>query len=282
VVAARQLLARIDAADLAAKRSQVEASIREVEAVVAEAETHAARMRALYADEAAPKAQLDAAETGLARARAALATARAAAAEVDAIASYAEIRAPFAGVVTARWMDPGDFAAPGAPIATVQDASRLRVSVTAAPDAVRGIARGDTVRAQVEGRPARAVVEGVVPGAAGNLYTVNALVDNAGGGRLAGSAATLALPQGSRPALLVPAAAVVRQADLTGVRVRGASGVVLRWVRLGNESDGMVEVLSGVRAGDVVMLPAPAARMAEEAPGAEDAAVAAAHTAAEG
>ncbi|MEX2608570.1 MAG: efflux RND transporter periplasmic adaptor subunit, partial [Gemmatimonadota bacterium] len=168
-VAEGQILVRIDAADLVAKRAQVEAGIREAEAMVADAETQVARMRALYAEEAAPRAQLDAAETGLARARAGLATARAAAQEVDATARYATIRAPFTGVVSRRFVDPGDFAAPGAPLLTVLDTRRLRVRVSAAPDGAAGLRRGDTVHVTVEGTPATAVVEGVAPNPGASL-----------------------------------------------------------------------------------------------------------------
>src|SRR5574338_694204 len=120
-----QLLARMDARDLAARRLQVEAGMAEAEAVHRDAVTQAMRFRSLYADSAATRAQLDAAETGLARAEASVRSAQAAARELDATAAYAGIRAPFAGVVTQRFVDPGAFVAPGSPLATVQDVSRL-------------------------------------------------------------------------------------------------------------------------------------------------------------
>jgi RND family efflux transporter MFP subunit len=265
-VAEGQPLIRIDASDLAAKRAQVEASIREAEAVVRDAETQARRMRALYEEEAAPRVQLDAAETGLERARARLATARAAAAEVDATARYAVVRAPFAGTVTARFVDPGDFAAPGAPMATVLDAARLRVAATAAPDIAAGVGRGDTLEALIEGKRATARVEGVVPSAAGNLYTVNAIVENVDRRFLPGSAATLRIPRGSRTAVLIPEAAVIRRGDLTGVRVRSADGVDLRWIRLGEARGDGVEVLAGLEPGDVILV-SPAAGSMEVSAG---------------
>src|SRR5690606_40332226 len=61
----------------------------------------------------------------------------------------------------------------------------------------------------LEGRSVQATVEGVVPAEGGNLYRVNALVPNPVTGAstrdfLAGSAATLELPAGSRNALVVP------------------------------------------------------------------------------
>lgn len=255
-VVSGQVLLEIDARDLDARESQVRAGMAAADAVHADALTQAGRIRALYADSVATKAQLDAAETGLTGAAAAQAQAHAAAAELAATMAYAVIRAPFDGVVTARFVDVGAFATPGAPLLSVQDARRLRVSVTVAPDAVRALRRGDRIEATIEDVAVQAVVEGVVPAAGGNLYTINAMVDNREGRLLAGSAATLRLPQGTRHALLVPAAAVRREGDLTGVLVRGATGDALRWVRLGASVGNRVEVLSGLRAGEQVVVPA--------------------------
>jgi RND family efflux transporter MFP subunit len=253
-VAAGQLLVRLDARDLDAKRAQVEAGLAEATAVHHEGSVQAARIRALYADSAATKAQLDQAEMGLARAEAAVATSRGMAAELAATASYAEVRAPFAGIVTRRFVDPGSFAAPGAPLATVEDASTLRVTVSASPDAVRGLRRGVTVGATIGDTAVPATIEGVVPAGA-NLYTVNAMVPNPGGRFLSGSAATLSLPRGTRHAILVPAGAIVRQGDLTGVRTAMAGQASLRWVKLGTTQQGvLVEVLSGLAPGDTVLV----------------------------
>ena len=252
-VSAGQVLVRLDARDLDAKAEQVAAGLAEANAVHQDAMVQTARIRALYIDSAATKAQLDQAETGLARTEAAVSTAKAMAAELAATASYADVRAPFPGVVTHRFVDPGSFAAPGAPLATVEDASTLRVSVSAAPDAVRGLRAGAAVWAAIGDSAVRATIEGVVPAGA-NLYTVNALVPNAGGRFMSGAAATLALPRGTRRAILVPAGAVVRQGDLAGVRAVSAGQASLRWVKLGRTMNGSVEVLSGLALGDTVLV----------------------------
>jgi RND family efflux transporter MFP subunit len=238
---------------VAAKGAQVDAGIGAAEAQYQEALRQAQRMRGLYADSAATKAQLDAAETGLAQAEAGVRTARAARAELDAVSAYAEIRAPFAGEITRRYVDPGAFAAPGAPLLELQDASRLRVTVSVSPATAVGLKRGATLDATIEDRPARAVVEGVVPASSGALYTVNGIVENRDRTYLPGSAAILLLPQGTRRAILVPETAVFAEGDLSGVRVVAEQGSELRWVRLGRRSGGQVEVLAGLRAGDRVL-----------------------------
>ena len=258
-VAFGQPLVRLDARDVAAKRTQVEAVVAAAEAVLGEATTHARRIRALYADSAATRAQLDAAETGLSRSEAGVRAARAGAAELEALDDYTLVRAPFAGIVTRRFVDPGAFAAPGAPLVAMRDDSRLRVTVMVAPAAVRGLARGTAVTATVEDSAVAGTVEGVVPAAAGNLYMVNAVVPNPDGTLLAGSAATLALPQGRRPAVMVPLAALRREGDLVGVTLRGPNGDDVRWIRLGAAHGDLVEVVAGVRPGERVVIPAAAA-----------------------
>jgi len=263
-VATGQPLVRIDARDLAAKSAQASASVADAAAVHRDALTQANRMRALYADSAATRAQLDAAETGLARAEAVLAAANAAASELGAVTSYAVIRAPFAGIITRRFVDPGAFAAPGAPLAAIQDVSTLRITANTTPDIARDLRRGQSLAATVEGQPVHATVEGAVPTMTGNLYTINALVANRRGTLLAGSTATLAVPLGMRTALVVPATAIVREGDLTGVTLRTAHGDERRWVRLGLIAGNMIEISSGLRSGDRVVLPPPGVATAPE------------------
>jgi RND family efflux transporter MFP subunit len=250
-----QPLVRIDARDLTAKEGQVAAGIAEADAMQREARAQAGRMRALYADSAATKSQLDAAETALARAEAGMRSARAAAAELGAVSAYAVIRAPFAGIITKRFVDPGAFAAPGSPLIAIQDGRQLRITANATPDMARGIHRGQHIDALIEGRAVEAIVEGVVPSTAGNLYVINALVTNARGAILPGSTATLRLPLGARTTIVVPSSALVHEGDLTGVTLRTSDGDKIRWIRLGSVVGRMTEVSAGLRAGDVVVVP---------------------------
>ena len=254
-VRAGQPMVSIDARELTARSAQVAASIAEAEAMEREARTHAQRMRTLYAEDAAPRAQLDAAETALARAQAGVHAARAGSAELDATRGYATVRAPFAGIVTQRMIDPGAFAAPGVPLITLQDSRRLRVSGTAAPQSVQGLERGAHVDVRIEGQPASGIVEAVVP-AGGSLYRINVIVDNPAGAFLPGAAADLMLPQPIRRAVIaIPRAAVIRRGDLTGVYVQKNDQTMLRWLQLGAEMDNGVEVLAGLRDGDQIIVP---------------------------
>lgn len=254
VVRQGQLLARLDVRDLAAKRQQAQAGLADAEAQRELARVSAARIRALYADSAAPKAMLDQAEAGLARAEAGVRAATAGVGELDAVAGYGEIRAPFDGVVSHRFVDPGAFVAPGAPILAVDRLGALRVSVTVPADQAEGIRRGAPLAATIERDTATARVEGVARGV-GGTYTLNAVVPNPAGKWLGGSAATLRLPAGTRRALLIPTAAIRREGDVALVSRRTAQGDLATAVRLGAAYGDRTEVLAGLQPADQVVVP---------------------------
>jgi RND family efflux transporter MFP subunit len=260
VVREGQLLVSLDVRDIDAKTAQATGNLQSAEAMLADAEVQTARMRALYADSAAPKAQLDAAEAGLARAKAMVTAARGGVAEADAVRAYGALRAPFAGVVTQRLVDPGAFAAPGMPLITVQQSSSLRVSAMVPPAAARTLSRGASIALTIEGVETTGTIEGVVAAPSGGLFTVNVLVPNRDGALPTGGSATLLLPGAPRAVRLVPASAITREGDLTGLLVQTATGADRRWVRLGRTRGAYVEVLSGVNAGETVFL----ARTAED------------------
>jgi RND family efflux transporter MFP subunit len=260
-VVSGQVLVRIDARDIDAKREQARAAMASAEAVQREAALQTTRWRALYADSAAPRAQLDASEAALDRANAGLQTARAAQTELAALGDYAVVRAPFAGIVTQRLVDPGAFAAPGTPLIAVQDDSRLRVTVSISPGDAKLVRRGAALNATIEGLEATAIVEGVFPAGPGReLYSINALVPNREGRLPSGAAAVLSIPVGTRTTVLVPSAAIQREGSLTGVVVTRGGSDTVRWIRLGPAARGFAEVLGGLRAGDSIRVPRAEAR----------------------
>lgn len=249
-----QPLVRIDARDVEAKHAQATAAVAAAEAGQGLALAQARRMRALLADSAAPKAALDAAESALQQANASARAARAMTMEVDAVRDYAVVRAPFNGTVTKRFVDVGAFATPGMPLMLVQDARRLRVTVSTSPSAASVLKRGATVRATIDGQNVTGTVEGVVPSSAGGVYTVNVIVVNKGNLLPSGASATLQIPAGTRRALLVPVAAVVRDGDIASVRVSRNGMADLRWVKTGAVRGAQIEILSGVSAGEQVLV----------------------------
>ena len=255
VVAAGALLVRLDDRDLAARREQADAGVRAADAAHNEARLQANRLRSLFADSAAPRAHLDAAEAGLVRAEQTVRGARAMAAEVEALTDYAEVRAPFGGVVVHRLVDPGAFVTPGMPLLRIDDPSRLRVVAAVPPSTASAMRPGSTVGVSIEGTSITGTVEGVVPVTGASLVNVQVLVGNASRRFSSGSAATVSIRGAPRRILLLPVTAFVRNGDLVGVRVMTGGKIATRWVRLGRQRAGEIEVLSGLTAGDSLVVP---------------------------
>lgn len=253
-----QRLLTIDDQDMRAKREQVEAGIREAEAVVANAERMAARFRNLYEAKAVSKSQLEDVETGLERARAGLAQAEAARAELNVHLEYLDITAPMAGVVTRRMVEQGDMAAPGHPLLFLDKLDRMKIVARLGEKDVNSVSAGDMVTAHVtslDRATFKVEVARLIASANPGSRTYDIEMSVANDGRLRpGMFARVDVPVGVRRGVVVPASAVHRRGQLTGVWIVAADGAAsLRWVRLGDPVEGGVEVLSGLDGTETVV-----------------------------
>ncbi len=203
------------------------------------------RIAALAADGAATAQELDDAEARLDMAEAGL---RDAMAQRD----YVVLRAPFAGVITARMADPGDLALPGQPVLQLIATDALKIEADLPGELSGRIAAGDLIGVfePESGSRHAARVTQVVPAVdlSSRRFRIEA--------RFASdSAALVTLPPGSfvrieldQPTATtrwIPADAVVRRGQLTGVFVVVGGELRLRWVRTGERLQGAVELLAG-------------------------------------
>jgi membrane fusion protein, multidrug efflux system len=225
-----------------------------------EAARQAARMDTLLGQDAVARVQRDQARLGLAQAEAQLAMANASLEDVATAQGYAALTAPFAGVVAARSIDPGDLATPGMPLVVVEDDGD-RDAVFAVPaELTPRLQPGATILvADQDGRatplPVRAIARAADPATRTVELRLRAPRDWRTGVR-----ATALIPAGDHMGIAVPASAIVRRGQLTGVRVLMGDAVVLRWVRLGRpvpaaaaSDSARVEVLSGLDVGDQIV-----------------------------
>ncbi|HSM03135.1 MAG TPA: efflux RND transporter periplasmic adaptor subunit [Longimicrobiales bacterium] len=242
VVPAGARLATLDDAD-------VQARIEAAEAQAELARRTFQRVENLARDGAASQQELD-------EARARLAAAEGGATEARAQAAYAMITAPFAGTVVARMADPGDLAAPGMPLMRL--ASRdVKVVADLPADRARGLSVGQRVEVELghdplAGRILR-VVQALDP--ASRRIRVEIAVD---GRPLPGALGRVRLYGGGGDGTVwIPADALVRSGQLTGVYAVERDTLRLRWVRLGRRSGDAVELLAGP-AGEMTVVREPA------------------------
>jgi RND family efflux transporter MFP subunit len=254
-----QVLVRLDSQDLSARRRQAEAAIRETRAALDNAALTLRRIQALYDQKAAPRRNLDDARTGHDRAQAAAQAAEAGLKELDATLDYGIVRAPFDGTVSRRMIEPGDMAAPGAPLLAVEDASRIKVVARAGEGEMDAVRVGSTAFVEVGDTDAKRIpctVERVVRSAdpASRTFEVETVLDNAEGRFRPGMFARLLIGSGTNRAILVPRAGLVIHGQLEGVYVVEGEVARLRWIRTGRDHGDRVEVLSGLSAGERVVV----------------------------
>jgi RND family efflux transporter MFP subunit len=170
--------------------------------------------------------------------------------------SYAEIRAPFAGTVTERRAEPGILATPGLPLLTVEQSGGYRLEVSAEESLGPLVRLGQRVDVAIESLDrnfeARVseIVPAVDPGSRAFLVKIDLppLKDLRSG--LYGRARFVTA---SRQAVTVPADAVRRNGQIESVMVAENGIARMRLITTGETQGARVEVLTGLRAGEMVI-----------------------------
>jgi RND family efflux transporter MFP subunit len=168
------------------------------------------------------------------------------------------VKAPFAGVVGERLVSVGDYVMRGTKVASVLRTNPLRVQLTVPEQYSTGIAVGRSVSFEVDASPGQKFtgqVRYVSPALEANSRTlvVEAVVPNDSGALKPGAFATALIEQANRsPGVLTPAAAVRTVAGTSRVFVVAGGKAEERIVTIGQPLGDLVEITSGLKAGEQV------------------------------
>ena len=257
-VKAGQLLLTIDNRDVEAQVAQANAALSQAKAAFADADFNYKRYSNLYKEQAVSRQQFESVKRNYATARASVSAAQAGLSQAESQRAYAEVRAPFDGVVTSRDVEQGDLATPGKPLLDVQAPGNLEVTSQITNDAYDALSVGDKVTVEARGSTLQANVIQLSPAAdpATETHLLKATLPS--GSKLGpGDFVRVLVAVGKRHALIVPASAVVERAGIPAVFVVDDSNHAhLRMVRVGEHRKTGVEILSGLSAGErLVTLP---------------------------
>jgi RND family efflux transporter MFP subunit len=261
-VAADAVLLRITAVEQQAGADTARAQLRAAEAAAVEAEQNYRRFVLLASSQYVSRAQLDQVRAARDSAVAARDAARAQLAQAAQQTAYTTVRAPFAGIVSRRHVEPGETVAPGQPLMTVYvpDALRIEVQVPQSEAAAIRAAR----RARVvlgDGRTVDAAAVTVFPAADAASHSVGVRIalprlDDA---PAPGTIAKIVFPivgdaiAGSDAATVsIPASALTQRGEVSGVYVLRDGRLALRQVRVGQRVGDRVEIVAGLHAGEVI------------------------------
>lgn len=199
----------------------------------------------------AAKAQLDVAKAGEAQAKAAVL-------QATSTLAFTEIRAPFAGIVTKRMVDPGALASPGMPVFSIESVGRYHLETTVDESNLSSIHPGEKAEVRID-----AIPHGSMTGRVAQIYPAGDAESRSFTVKIelpknmalrSGLYGRASFQHGRSASISVPKAAIVRQGNLTGVYVVAPDKIAqIRYVTLGNDSGDSVEVLSGLGAGETIV-----------------------------
>ncbi len=175
--------------------------------------------------------------------------------------SYARITAPSAGLVTEKHVEPGNLAAPGQPLLTIEQAGGYRLEVAVEESRSGAVRAGSPVEVELEasGRMLKARVNEVVPAVDPGSRAFLVKIDLPAMQNLkSGMFGRARFAAGARPALTIPADAVESRGQVNSVLVVRDGFARGRLVTLGAGAGGEVEVLSGLSEGEEIIYPRPA------------------------
>jgi membrane fusion protein (multidrug efflux system) len=257
VVRKGAVLVKLDARMVNAQAEEASAQLASLKAQEEQAKLDCARTDQMFAKGAISKADYDKAQTACKTTRFQVSAAQARKNLSSEALRDSEIRAPFSGMVVERFVSAGEYVRPDSKVVTLVDVDSLRVELTVPEADVSQIKQGMTVefRTAANGRTVRGRVRYVGPAVRKQTRDaiIEAVVDNAGHDLRPGMfvSAELALGQQTLPA--VPETAVRAEGTLRHVFLVQAGRVEDRLVQVGDTREGLVPVVSGLKAGEQVV-----------------------------
>jgi len=256
-VPAGTIVMRLRSTEQVAGLSQAQAALKEATARESEAQTRYDRIRDMYSRQVVAKATLDEATAARDAAAARLVAARAGLDAAREGVSYTEIRAPYAGVVTQKFVQVGETVAPGMPLLAGASLDALRVIVEIPQSILEQVRAQNKAAVYIDGRRIESTAITFYPSAALQTNTFRARIELPKDlqGLAPGMFVKVGFVTGESQRLLVPRSAIVERSEMRAVYVVAADGrVSLRQVRLGHARGDRVEILAGLAAGDLVAL----------------------------
>lgn len=256
-VHADDVLAELEASDLRAIAEQARAAQTVAATHRDKARLDLARTEQLVQQGAAPGDRRDTDRAALAAAEAELAAAAQQVAAADSAVRFATIRAPIDGIVVDKLVQLGDVVQPGQAICTLYDPTRLQLVAVVREELAGRLQLGQEIDVTLEalGKACRGRVAEIVPttNAQSRSFEVK-ITGPCQPGIVTGMFGRVHIPLGDVEELRVPTRAVRSTGQLDFVDVVEGGVARRRYVRLGTRDSETVQVLSGLRVGETVLL----------------------------
>jgi membrane fusion protein (multidrug efflux system) len=218
------------------------------------------RYKKLYEIGAVSQQQYETAEAKLKSAQADLSSASTGKNNAEQQHGYGIIAAPVDGVVANKAATIGQVVSPGAALMVVEDIGQVYAVVNIEQKDLGRVKIGQQADVTVDAYPDK-VFAGVVDiinpeaGAASRMFRTKVKIDNADGALRPGMFTKVQLAVGaSAQVLTVPQAAVIQKQGLYYIFTAENNKAVRRQVEIGDVAAGMIQIKSGLRAGERVIV----------------------------
>lgn len=252
-----QVLLRIDSKEMAEREAQAKAALESAKAELVKARNDFERYKALFEKESVAKKDYDDALARYETSQAAELRSQAFLDEAATMLSYATVTAPFDGIIGERNVNLGDLATPGKTLFSVYVPGSVELVAAAGEqyDRYLGVGTSVTVAVPSLGLRQASTIREVVPfrDEKTRTITVKAPLQEVQG-LVPGLYGTLTFDTRAGEVIVVPASAVSTVGQLESVKVLDNGQVKTRHVKTGRKLDDKVEILSGLTAGEEVVV----------------------------
>ena len=251
-------LVRLDDTDLRAKLQQATAAAASIEAVHAQAVVEEKRYAEMLLSNAVSRQEYENRSTALKSAEAELRRAQETVNEVQATLDFATVRSPIDGTIIDKKVDAGDMVTPGQVLVTLFDPRRMQLVASVRESLTQQLKEGQGIGVQIEGleQSCSGTISEIVPEAQSISRTFQVKVTGpCPPGIYSGMFGRILIPLGDEEVLVIPGQAVQHVGQLKLVLVVQDDRVARRSIRTGRSLAEDVEVLSGLREGEQVVVP---------------------------
>jgi RND family efflux transporter MFP subunit len=178
-------------------------------------------------------------------------------AEAKVYLDFTKVHSPIKGLITEKKIQAGSMAAPGVPLLTVESTALYNAEVTV-DESLSGKLRVGTpafVSIAALNRQVVGTIAEVLPAVDPLSRSFTVKVALSGAGLRSGLYVNVKIAQGKKEVILAPRTAIVEKGQLSGVyTVDGQGLVTYRLVRTGKSYAGNVEILSGLKPADRIIV----------------------------
>lgn len=254
-----QLLAVIDEANTKGQILDFKAKVNQANSALKDALLDAKKFALLYKSGSISENQYRKAELNYNLAVDRLAAIKANLAVAKSQLVYTHIVSPIDGNITELYQQTGDMASPGVAIARIETISTLEFKTEIPERNIYLINTGDKVHLTIDAMTSAPAIEGaisrIIPSSSRGTHSFQVFITplyqpNA----LPGMFGHVKIFTKAEKKIIIPKASIVDRNSLQGVFITHKNTRIFRWLRLGEPVGNGIEILAGLREGDVISL----------------------------